>query len=287
MLVNCSGEAKFLIKETGETIAVTPQELAWDSEGAGDGGMGPKLRHWATKEFDFPASGKSLSATWELWEYPLGVENYRQTNLSDGLEVLEDFDIRLFPDDSPTLDVNFLNQEYRTWEPEQPLRAMSLLTKLRVEALAEQDFLGRERIKEALRKLITERDGTQHFALGLFGSWGCGKSSLILQLTKRLEQENPEVLVVEFNAWKNEKANNIGAMLAQSVVERLTEDLSPWQKITVAAQLVVARNAWFLKWTNESLKAIPPWLLLFFPPLLLIVVVVVLVCSMPLPAGDW
>lgn len=99
MFVSCTGLARFLIKETGETIAVMPQELAWDSEGAGDGGMGPKLRHWATKEFYFPASGISLSATWELWEYPLGVEDHRQTNLSDGLEVLEDFDIRLAVDE--------------------------------------------------------------------------------------------------------------------------------------------------------------------------------------------
>ena len=287
MIVSCSGEARFLIKETGETIAVMPQEIAWDSDGTGDGGMGPKIRHWATKEFDFPASGQSISAIWELWEYPLGVENFRQTKLSEGLEMLENFDIHLFPDDGPTLDLNFMTQEYKVWEPEDPPRAMSLLTKVRVESLAEQDFLGRERIKEALHKLITERDSTQHFALGLFGSWGCGKSSLILQLTKRLEQENPDILVAEFNAWKNEKANNIGAMLAQSVVERLTEDLSPWQKITVAAQLVVARNAWFLKWANQCPKSIPPWLLLFLPSLMLSVVVVVLVCSMPLPAGDW
>lgn len=287
MIVSCSGEAKFLIKDTGKSIVLAPPELVWDSEVAGDGSMGEKRRHWARKEFHFPDSTKFFSVIWELFEYPIGVENHKQTHLSDGLELIENFDICLFPDDGATLDLNFLNQEYRVWEPEQPLRAMSLLTKVRVEALAEEDFLGRKRIQEALHKLIVERDGRQHFALGLFGSWGCGKSSLILQLTKRLEQENPEILVVEFNAWKNEKANNIGAMLAQSVVERLTEDLSPWQKITVAAQLVVARNEWLIKWKKGYLNAIPPWLLLFFPPLLLIVVVVVLVCFMPLPAGDW
>ena len=39
-------------------------------------------------------------------------------------------------------------------------------------------------------------------SIGLFGSWGIGKSSIIFSLIKKLKKENPKILPIYFNAWK-------------------------------------------------------------------------------------
>lgn len=318
MFVDCTGEAKLRVRETGEVFTVVPEELDWDSEGVGEGSMGGEVRHWATVEFLSPKTGKTYTATWQLWEYPEGVQDNQESDFGQGLECLNDFDYQLTHE--PELDKaedevgredggafkfgDALSGEF--WlgggrkenaeisskvsgndAKQSPLHALSGLTKARAETLAERDFLGRQNITEALRQLIAEREGTQHFALGLFGSWGSGKSSLIRHLAEQLEEKHPEILMAEFNAWKNEKASNLGAMLAQSVVECLTTDLGLWQKFRLAMKLVDARNAWFRKGANKCFQTISPWLFMLFPPLLLIMVVVLLVWALPLPGGDW
>lgn len=316
MFVDCTGEAKLRVRETGEVFTVVPKDLDWDSEGVGEGGMGGEVRHWATVEFQSSQTGKTYSVTWQLWEYPEGVQDNQESDFGQGLECLTDFDYGLvhepeFDEDEAKRDEGHFLRFGENFSSAPPFggsqvgnaetsseaggndvkqsasHALSYLTKARAETLAERDFLGRQHITEALRQLIAEREGTQHFALGLFGSWGSGKSSLILHLAEQLNEKHPEILIAEFNAWKNEKASNLGAMLAQSVVECLTADLNVWQKFCLAIKLVDARNAWLRKGVNKYFQAIFPWLLVLSPPLMLIMVVVLLVWALPLPGGDW
>lgn len=317
MYAVCTGKAEFRVKETGEILVVTPQQLDWEIEGVGERNMGGELRHWATVELQSSQMGKTYSVTWQLWEYPEGVQNNQESDFDPAiLECLTDFEYSLahepeFDEDEVDREArrafkfgDALSGEFRLGGSRErnaeissevgsnevkqaaPL-ALSHLTKARTETLAEHDFLGRQHITEALRQLIVEREGDQHFALGLFGSWGSGKSSLISHLAKQLKEKHPEILIAEFNAWKNEKASNLGAMLAQSVVECLTADLNLWQKFRLAMKLVDARNAWFRKGANKCFQTIFPWLFVLFPPLLLIMGVVLLVWALPLPGGDW
>lgn len=316
MFVDCTGEAKLRVRETGEVFTVVPKDLDWDSEGVGEGGMGGEVRHWATVEFQSSQTGKTYSVTWQLWEYPEGVQDNQESDFGQGLECLTDFDYGLvhepeFDEDEAKRDeghflrfgenfssapqfggsqvgnAEMLSEAGGNDVKQSASHALSYLTKARAETLAERDFLGRQHITEALRQLIAEREGTQHFALGLFGSWGSGKSSLILHLAEQLKEKHPEILIAEFNAWKNEKASNLGAMLAQSVVECLTADLNVWQKFCLAIKLVDARNAWLRKGKNELMQAVYPWLLVFSPPLLLILAVTSLLWFIPLPEGEW
>ncbi|HEY3433228.1 MAG TPA: P-loop NTPase fold protein [Rhodocyclaceae bacterium] len=323
MYVACSGVAKLRITETGETLTVNPDELDWDNEGVGERGMGDELRHWATVELVSPKTGNTYHATWELWEYPIGVENNSELELDSALELIEDFDYHLAHEPEVDEDDSSLNTDRQFFSFGEPLsggirlsgnaeltsesdtegnskpvtpapHALSTLTSVCIERLAEQDYLERTHITEALRLLITERDSDQHFALGLFGDWGSGKSSLIHQLTEQLKANHPKVMVAEFNAWKNEKASNLGAMLAQSVVECLTADLSFFDQLRLAVKLIEKRNTSLRKSIAKDVGSLKskgdklfPWLLVAIPPLLSVAVMTLLLLALPVPGVEW
>lgn len=173
-----------------------------------------------------------------------------------------------------------------------PRRALASLSGTAAEGVAEKDSLGRKHIVEALSLLITQRKGKQHFALGLFGRWGTGKSSLIHQLTLRLKQEHPEIVVAEFNAWKNEKATSLGAMLAQSVVDALTEQLSWVERLKLALKLEWKKNrrakkalekdvSFVLRFKSRLRQSAWWWILL--PPALILVALATTLWAIPVP----
>ncbi|MBL8419438.1 MAG: hypothetical protein JNK92_02275, partial [Dechloromonas sp.] len=125
---------------------------------------------------------------------------------------------------------------------------------------------------------------------GLFGPWGSGKSSTIAQLSDFLRMAHPEIRTAEFNAWKNEKATNLGAMLAQAVVDSLTQDLGLMDRMKLAMRLNLLRRARQRQAAArdvESLgKWLEGWLWLVLPPLLTLVTVLVLIWALPLDLGQ-
>ncbi|MBC7766558.1 hypothetical protein H7Y21_01005 [Arenimonas sp.] len=151
--------------------------------------------------------------------------------------------------------------------------ADSYLTASRSESLAVKDVLGRGKITKSLFRLLTEREDVHPFAIGLFGHWGTGKSSQINFLKEELiKSEHPQVLMAEFNAWYNEKATNISAMLAQSVVDSLVKDMGFWDRFKLASQLAFRRNNNLKKVIENDFNTFKAKYLsyLFFPPQILI-----------------
>jgi len=65
------------------------------------------------------------------------------------------------------------------------------------------DPLGFEEVVEGLATLILDSHGSTPFTLGIEGSWGSGKSTLMAALLDRLALK-PEVTAVSFNAWTAE-----------------------------------------------------------------------------------
>lgn len=85
MKVYCRGRARIRHSETGEIHEIECGELDWDEVGVDERGMGSEVHYEAVVEH--PELGL---LEWGLWEYPLGVENYKETN-AGGHEVVEDF----------------------------------------------------------------------------------------------------------------------------------------------------------------------------------------------------
>jgi len=89
MEIYCRGTARIRHSATGKIYEIESDEMDWDAVGGGERQMGSEIHYKATVEH--PALGE---LTWGLWEYPVGVENYHETNA--GLhEVIYDFDYGL------------------------------------------------------------------------------------------------------------------------------------------------------------------------------------------------
>jgi hypothetical protein len=84
MHVEYSGTAQFKVNATGQVISVPSDSLDWDSEGVDDRQMGPEVVY--TAEAD--VGGHTVR--WNLWEYPVGVENDRQTEVPPELTLIQD-----------------------------------------------------------------------------------------------------------------------------------------------------------------------------------------------------
>lgn len=85
MRIDCKGKARIRHCETGEIHEIENDELDWEAVDGDEREMGPEVHYEAV--VDHPELGL---LTWGLWEYPNGIENYRNTNAGRH-EVVEDF----------------------------------------------------------------------------------------------------------------------------------------------------------------------------------------------------
>lgn len=112
----CTGIAKLTIPETDEVFEVSPDDLDWDSDCSDpDRGMGAELHHYATITFESEQGDYQVEATWNIWEYPIGVVNYANTEVEGG-ELLQDFNTYQLPHedyvDEDQLDAILSNTEF-------------------------------------------------------------------------------------------------------------------------------------------------------------------------------
>lgn len=131
----------------------------------------------------------------------------------------------------------------------------------RVEGLARCDALDRGRITKALVQLIASRSDVAPIAIGLFGHWGSGKSSQIDFVKKALsELAQPRTRIAEFNAWHHEKTDNLGAALAQTVVEALVRDLGFLDQLKLSVRLATRRKSRLTASLSKDTRGFSAWL---------------------------
>jgi hypothetical protein len=84
-----------LIKKgaAGRIYEINLNELDWNSVGGGERQMGYETHHQAVLEH--PKLG---TLTWSIWEYPDGVENFRETNVGKN-KLVKDFEYGLEHED--------------------------------------------------------------------------------------------------------------------------------------------------------------------------------------------
>ena len=82
---------------------------------------------------------------------------------------------------------------------------------------AEQVALGFDRYAKALSSIITS--SRPRFAIGIFGGWGSGKTTLMKAIMRELN--SPEVVKVEFSAWRYEREQNLIIPLLDTVRDGL------------------------------------------------------------------
>jgi tyrosinase len=86
---------------------------------------------------------------------------------------------------------------------------------------------------QAFAEIIASPDTTAPLTIGIYGSWGIGKSSLLKMIGDEFpdQQENGpaavDVRVVRFNAWEYNSSDKIWPSLVRRIMERM-EEASQW-----------------------------------------------------------
>jgi hypothetical protein len=79
--------------------------------------------------------------------------------------------------------------------------------------------LGFDQYADALKNIIEQ--GEPQFAVGIFGGWGSGKTTLMQAIESRLNKEN--TIGVQFSAWRYEKEKHLIVPLLDTVREALVQ----------------------------------------------------------------
>jgi len=91
--------------------------------------------------------------------------------------------------------------------------------------LNEQDYLKTKVYADNLTEIIKNTEPNKVFTVGLFGSWGTGKSSIIETSKQELEQENKKVKFITYDAWQY-----VNDSFRRMFLRKLREDLNYEEK---------------------------------------------------------
>src|SRR5690349_10795274 len=75
-------------------------------------------------------------------------------------------------------------------------------------------------IAKALATIVVASE--PRFAVGIFGGWGSGKSTLMEEIERNVA-ENQEAIVVRFNAWRYEREPHLIIPLLDTIRAALSE----------------------------------------------------------------
>jgi hypothetical protein len=110
--------------------------------------------------------------------------------------------------------------------------------KILIDSPSKKPSLGFEATASALAQII--RDSPPRFAVGIFGDWGSGKTTLMDEIRRRLGET---VVSVEFNAWRYEREPQLLIPLLDTVRGALVEwaagrDADTRERVRAAARKV-------------------------------------------------
>lgn len=109
------------------------------------------------------------------------------------------------------------------------------------------DLLNFGIVADTAAQLIRD-SGNEPLSIGISGSWGSGKSSLVKMIGKSLnsdEDSKQKYLFLEFNAWLYQGFDDAKMALLQSVSDMLLEEAKKQQTLTDKAISLVKRVRWF------------------------------------------
>lgn len=106
-----------------------------------------------------------------------------------------------------TLLISYLKELWlKAGSPEEKLNSSIWIEDIPVDKI-DQDTFQRRHYAEELADQIQKMYSKGSFAIGILGEYGSGKTSFINLIKKHLDRK--KVDIIEFNAWKSEKSDNI------------------------------------------------------------------------------
>jgi len=149
------------------------------------------------------------------------------------------------------------------------------------DSASDTDQIGFTPFVQALARMIHHKDTSTPLTIGIYGPWGAGKTSFMLQLENEITRlsgldKNNNFHHVKFDAWKHQTNEKVWAALLQAIPISLERNLSffmilqrrfthAWNKLDVVAKnaykfilcssvFVLAFNITFYLYTGNWLK---------------------------------
>ena len=119
----------------------------------------------------------------------------------------------------------------------------------RIDIPTDVDLLGYEKYSNAIASVIKNSSvKNTPLTIGIFGSWGSGKSSFLKLIEKGLNSDpnKKEYISFTFNAWKYEEEDYILAALVQLLLDQVCTIPNIWDRFWVNVRL------WFRKFLWKS-----------------------------------
>jgi hypothetical protein len=262
-----AGDGSLIHTLTGHTIWVT--SVAWSRDGAtlASGGLDRTVRIWdardgslihtltghtsAVQALAFSPDGTTLASggddhTVRIWNARSGSLIHTLTGHTDSVNSVA------YSPDGTTLASGGADATIRVWNPRTGaqvagtrfgvvLRPMRPLAGVRSDQPAVQDLLGVEEDVETLAALVAASATEPPLAIALLGEWGAGKSSVMAQLSRRVEQLAAlsrnnlglssfaaNIRQVSFNAW-HYSDDRLWTGLIEHLFQELAADPSAMQ----------------------------------------------------------
>ncbi len=97
MYLEVKGRAEFEVKETGEIITIHSSDLDWNTYNIIDKNNSNDNEIVYQAEFEIQTKkNTSFKIIWNLWEYPEGCYNQKETNCPNELIIHQDIEYNLF-----------------------------------------------------------------------------------------------------------------------------------------------------------------------------------------------
>lgn len=97
---------------------------------------------------------------------------------------------------------------------------MTYVGRILLDVPAKDPSLGFTQIAQALSQIV--RTSEPRFAVGIFGGWGSGKSTLMEEIEQLISQDRT-AMVVRFNAWRYERESHLIIPLLDTIRSYLAE----------------------------------------------------------------
>jgi predicted KAP-like P-loop ATPase len=109
----------------------------------------------------------------------------------------------------------------------------------------ERDFLNFSGVSNTVAEMIAQAAG-HPISIGVSGTWGIGKSSMIKLIRRELEKRPapPKFIFVEFNAWLYQGYDDARAALMDVIAERLNEEAEIQKTGVDKAKELLSRVNW-------------------------------------------
>ncbi len=108
----------------------------------------------------------------------------------------------------------------------------------------DQDFLNFTELAEQVATLATNPK-LLPISIGVFGTWGTGKSTVLSLVEKRLKDSDPSPIIIKFDAWLYQGFDDAKAALMEVVAERLLEEAKSDQTLLDKAKSFAGRVNYF------------------------------------------